>query len=86
LTTNLGGYVGNGTVAVPVSGQSFVGFTNPNGISVSGTGTNGVTDTAKITYWYYAPFTPVPELGTSISLGLMGLVGGALGLRARRRK
>lgn len=86
LTQNLGAFMGSGTVAAPVTGVGFTGFTNANGLSVSGTGTNGVTDTAKITYWYYAPFTPVPELGTSISLGLMGLVGGALGLRARRRK
>jgi hypothetical protein len=85
LTTNLAGYTGSGTFATPFSGAGVVGYTDANGMMSSGVGTNGISETAKVTFWYYAPFTPVPELGTSISLGLMGLVGGALGLRARRR-
>jgi hypothetical protein len=84
-SSNLGAYNGTGTVGIGVSGQGFSGVTgDPSGLTLS-TGTNGVGVTDKITYWYYTPFSPVPELGTSISLGLMGLVGGALGLRARRR-
>jgi len=89
LMTNAGSlvaYQGNGNVSVPFSGVAWSGFSGPtNGVSAS-LGTTGLTGTVKMTYFYYSPFTPVPELGTSISLGLMGLVGGALGLRARRRK
>jgi hypothetical protein len=84
VTSNPGAFQGTGTVAAPITGLGFTGFTNANGLGTSGTGGSG-TITVKEQFWFYAPFTPVPELGTSISLGLMGLVGGALGLRARRR-
>jgi hypothetical protein len=84
LTSNLSVYQGTGTFATAINGSSIVGFNNANGLS-STLGASSTAVTEKVTYWYYAPFTPVPELGTPISLGLMGLVGGALGLCARRR-
>lgn len=82
---NNSGFTGSNPITGTLTSNSLGEFSgvNPSGLSASPGGTGTVT--AKLTYNYYVPFTPVPELGTSISLGLMGLVGGALGLRARRR-
>jgi len=81
---NNGDFTGPNPIALTINSNGLTEFTgNSSGLSSVSSGTGTVT--AKLTYAYYVPFTPVPELGTSISLGLMGLVGGALGLRARRR-
>jgi len=85
LTSANGAFTGTGAVTSTTNQFLINGFSgNANGLSAFQTSSGGSL-TARLTYAYYIPFTPVPELGTSISLGLMGLVGGALGLRARRR-
>jgi hypothetical protein len=81
---NSSNYVGTSTFGVGYVPTTVSGIKNGSG--VSDTQTTSSTISAKVTYYYLLPQSVVPELGTSISLGIMGLVGGALGLRKGRRR
>jgi len=79
----LADFTGSGTFNVDFhTGAAFTSVTGGTDFSINGTPMQDVTGTVT----YSLQFAPVPELSSSLGLVTLLLGGGALGLRARRRK